>query len=77
MEADFERIADFLHEGLELAKSVQAKSGKLLKDFNRCVPFLTVSCSEPAERRAICLIPPRYTDMPCQKSPEAAFCVRC
>eukprot|EP00195_Chlamydomonas_chlamydogama_P007745 CAMPEP_0202889496 /NCGR_PEP_ID=MMETSP1392-20130828/47_1 /ASSEMBLY_ACC=CAM_ASM_000868 /TAXON_ID=225041 /ORGANISM="Chlamydomonas chlamydogama, Strain SAG 11-48b" /LENGTH=487 /DNA_ID=CAMNT_0049572835 /DNA_START=148 /DNA_END=1611 /DNA_ORIENTATION=+ len=32
-EADFEKVAEFLHEALELCKEVQASSGKLLKDF--------------------------------------------
>lgn len=32
-EADFETIADFLHEVLEECKKIQASSGKLLKDF--------------------------------------------
>ena len=32
-ESDFEQIAEFLHEVLEECKSVQEKSGKLLKDF--------------------------------------------
>lgn len=32
-ESDFEQIAQFLHEVLEECKSVQEKSGKLLKDF--------------------------------------------
>ena len=36
VEQDFEQIAEFLHEALELAKSVQSSSGKLLKDFNKC-----------------------------------------
>lgn len=39
VEKDFEQVADFLHEALELAKSVQAQHGKLLKDFNRCAPL--------------------------------------
>jgi len=38
-EKDFEQVADFLHEALELAKSVQTQHGKLLKDFNRCAPL--------------------------------------
>jgi glycine hydroxymethyltransferase len=33
VEADFEQIARFLLEALEVAKEVQARSGKLLKDF--------------------------------------------
>ncbi len=36
-QADFEKIADFLHETLELCKRTQEKHGKLLKDFNKCV----------------------------------------
>lgn len=32
-EADFEKIADFLHEVLEECKRIQSTSGKLLKDF--------------------------------------------
>jgi glycine hydroxymethyltransferase len=32
-EADFQQVAGFLHEALELVKEVQAGSGKLLKDF--------------------------------------------
>ena len=39
-EADFEKIADFLHETLELCKRTQEKHGKLLKDFNKCAAFL-------------------------------------
>lgn len=35
VEKDFEQIAEFLHEALELAKSVQSSHGKLLKDFNK------------------------------------------
>lgn len=35
-EADFETVADFLHEVLQISKGVQASSGKLLKDFTRC-----------------------------------------
>lgn len=34
-EADFEKIADFLHQVLEVCKDTQAKHGKLLKDFTR------------------------------------------
>lgn len=37
-EADFEKIADLLHETLDLCKATQAKHGKLLKDFNKCAP---------------------------------------
>jgi glycine hydroxymethyltransferase len=32
-EADWEAIAGFLHEVLQVCKEVQASSGKLLKDF--------------------------------------------
>ena len=39
-EADFEKIADFLHETLELCKATQEKHGKLLKDFNKCAASL-------------------------------------
>ena len=34
-EADFEAIADMLHDVLTICKDVQASSGRLLKDFNR------------------------------------------
>ena len=34
-EADFEAIADFLHEVLLVCKDVQGSAGRLLKDFNR------------------------------------------
>jgi glycine hydroxymethyltransferase len=34
-EADWQQVAGFLHEALELCKEVQASSGKLLKDFLR------------------------------------------
>lgn len=37
-EADFEVIADFLHEVLEVCKDLQLKHGKMLKDFNKYVP---------------------------------------
>ena len=33
VEKDMEVIADFLHRGLLIAKRVQAKTGKQLKDF--------------------------------------------
>jgi glycine hydroxymethyltransferase len=33
VEADFEEIGKFLLEALDIAKEVQSKSGKLLKDF--------------------------------------------
>jgi glycine hydroxymethyltransferase len=33
-EADFEKIADFLHEAVLICKDVQASSGRLLKQFN-------------------------------------------
>ncbi|KAK9817163.1 hypothetical protein WJX72_010560 [[Myrmecia] bisecta] len=36
-EADFEKIADFLHRVLEVCKQIQEKHGKLLKDFNKAV----------------------------------------
>lgn len=32
-EADFEKVAEFLHTVLEICKSVQASSGKKLVDF--------------------------------------------
>jgi glycine hydroxymethyltransferase len=35
VQADFEKIAAFLHEVLEECKSVQTKSGKMLKDFTK------------------------------------------
>lgn len=35
-EADFEQIAEFLHEAMELCKDLQNKHGRLLKDFNKC-----------------------------------------
>jgi glycine hydroxymethyltransferase len=33
-ESDFETIAELLHNVLEVCKDLQAKHGKLLKDFN-------------------------------------------
>ena len=35
-EADFENIAEFLHQVLEVCKETQQKHGKLLKDFTKC-----------------------------------------
>ena len=35
-EADFEAIADFLHEALQLCKATQDRVGKKLVDFNKC-----------------------------------------
>ena len=32
-EADFVKVADFLHRGIEIALEIQAESGKMLKDF--------------------------------------------
>lgn len=37
VEKDFEAIADFLHQGLQIAKNIQSKHGKLLKDFNKAL----------------------------------------
>lgn len=34
-EQDFEQIANMLHDVLEVCKRIQAKHGKLLKDFNK------------------------------------------
>lgn len=36
-EADFEQVAEFLHEAMELCKDLQNKHGRLLKDFNKWV----------------------------------------
>jgi glycine hydroxymethyltransferase len=35
VEKDFEQVADFLHQALDICKDVQSKHGKLLKDFNK------------------------------------------
>lgn len=32
-EADFEKVVDFIHEGVQLTKKINPKAGKLLKDF--------------------------------------------
>eukprot|EP00208_Stichococcus_sp_RCC1054_P007337 CAMPEP_0206144408 /NCGR_PEP_ID=MMETSP1473-20131121/24031_1 /ASSEMBLY_ACC=CAM_ASM_001109 /TAXON_ID=1461547 /ORGANISM="Stichococcus sp, Strain RCC1054" /LENGTH=490 /DNA_ID=CAMNT_0053540227 /DNA_START=102 /DNA_END=1574 /DNA_ORIENTATION=- len=37
VEKDFEAIADFLHEALQVAKGIQDAHGKLLKDFNKAL----------------------------------------
>ena len=34
-EKDFEQIAEFLHQVLQLCKEIQEKHGKLLKDFSK------------------------------------------
>ncbi len=36
-EEDFRRVADFLHKAVEIALQIQAKTGKLLKDFEVAV----------------------------------------
>ena len=36
VEADFAKIADFLHELVQLCLDVQAKTGKLYKEFEKC-----------------------------------------
>lgn len=56
MEKDFEQIAEFLHEALELAKSVQSSHGKLLKDFNKCVADPPTACSGNCRRPLLSLI---------------------
>lgn len=33
MEDDFRRVADFLHRGVQIGLTIQAKSGKKLRDF--------------------------------------------
>jgi len=38
VEKDFEAIAELLHKVLLVCKDVQAKNGKLLKDFTRYYP---------------------------------------
>ena len=45
-EADFERVADFLHTVLDICKAVQSSSGKLLKDFARCAQARSSCCGE-------------------------------
>ena len=59
-EADFEQIAEFLHEAMELCKDLQNKHGRLLKDFNKWVlhphcqfiEFAAIEC----QRRAALLM---------------------
>ncbi|GLJ27916.1 hypothetical protein SUGI_0548280 [Cryptomeria japonica] len=34
-ETDFEKIAEFLHQAINITLSVQKEHGKLLKDFNK------------------------------------------
>ncbi len=36
VEADFEKIADFLHELVQLCLDIQSKTGKLYKEFEKC-----------------------------------------
>jgi len=36
-EADFVKVADFLHRGIEIALEIQAESGKMLKDFVKAI----------------------------------------
>ena len=43
-EADFERIAELLHQVVVLCKEVQAGSGKMLKAFERCVGSFSLVC---------------------------------
>lgn len=52
-EADFEKVAEFLHQVLEVCKSVQNKHGKLLKDFTKCAssPSTPLVSSTDCERR--------------------------
>jgi len=33
VEADFEKVAELMHKGIQIALDIQAKSGKMLKDF--------------------------------------------
>ena len=46
VEADFGKIADFLHELVQLCLDVQAKTGKLYKEFEKCAlnSRLPLSC---------------------------------
>ena len=48
-EADFEKIAEFLHQVLEVCKETQQKHGKLLKEFTKCAP----SSLGPVEQVAV------------------------
>lgn len=47
-EADFEQIAEFLHEAMEMCKDIQNKHGKLLKDFNKYVSCCGDACPHSA-----------------------------
>lgn len=38
VEADFEKVAEFLHRGIEIGQKIQEKSGKKLKDFEALLP---------------------------------------
>merc|ERR1711937_1093104 len=33
VEADFEKVAELMHKGIQIALQIQAKSGNMLKDF--------------------------------------------
>ena len=46
-EADFEAIADMLHDVLTICKDVQASSGRLLKDFNRGLDGAPIGRAQP------------------------------
>lgn len=43
-EADFEQIAEFLHEAMELCKDLQNTHGRLLKDFNKWGNLILIWC---------------------------------
>ena len=47
-EADFERVAELLHQVVVLCKEVQAGSGKMLKAFERCVGVVAHACAAHA-----------------------------
>lgn len=58
-EQDFEAIAELLHKVLQVCKDVQAKNGKLLKDFIKyassdpyCFPFSPIPSSPQLQMNA-------------------------
>ena len=81
-EQDFEHIADLLHEVVELCKTVQKSSGKLLKDFNKCGPpapaaWMVECCWKsfwPAGAHAKLLLQTRASGTGCESSITCCTC---
>ena len=73
VEADFATIAEFLHELVQLCLDVQAKTGKLYKEFEKCAPNSGLPVSLGLGLRALCLDVQATTGKLCKEFERCAL----